>query len=54
MIWAVGFRFCGSATAVEDCHRQSSKSRLSAPASVEGGRYDLGGGIPLLRKRHGG
>ncbi len=30
-IWAVGFLFCGKATAVETCHRHVSKSRLSNP-----------------------
>ena len=30
-IWAVGFLFCGKATAVAECHRHSAKSRLSNP-----------------------
>ena len=30
-IWAVGFLFCGKATAVETCHWHVSKSRLSNP-----------------------
>ena len=41
-IWAVGFLFCGKATAVAECHRHSAKSRLSLrmKRALRSGRWD--------------
>ena len=38
-IWAVGFLFCGKATAVAECHRHSAKSRLSNPTFSAAKKY---------------
>ena len=38
MAEAVGFLFCGKATAVATCHRQLAKSRLSNPPKYQ--KYD--------------
>ena len=50
-IWAVGFLFCGKATAVETCHWHVSKSRLSNPTFGVKNKDHPDGWSLFLRRR---